>query len=61
VQNKKELTISGITVDKMRIEENLGRLYNCIFTANETVPENHGKVLLINKLPEEECFRQISI
>jgi hypothetical protein len=47
VQNKKELTISGIAVDKMRFEQNFGRHYNCIFTANETAPENLGKVLLI--------------
>jgi hypothetical protein len=31
VQNKKELTISGITVDKMKFEANFRRYYNSIF------------------------------
>jgi hypothetical protein len=35
VQNKKELTISGMDVDKMSIKETSGPFYNCIFTADE--------------------------
>jgi hypothetical protein len=38
VQNKKELTISGMDVDKMSDKETLRLFYSCIFTADETVP-----------------------
>jgi hypothetical protein len=43
VQNKKELTISGIYVDKLSDEENLWRFYSCIFTDGATMPENLRK------------------
>jgi hypothetical protein len=38
VQNKKELTISGMDVDKMNNKETLRLFYSCIFTADEKVP-----------------------
>jgi len=50
VQNKKELTISGMYVDKMSLEEIFRRLYSCTFTADETALENLRKMLLISKL-----------
>jgi hypothetical protein len=37
VQNKKELTISGMDVDKMNCKETLRLFYSCIFTAGEKV------------------------
>jgi len=48
LQNKKELTISGMDVDKMSIKETLGLFYSCIFTADETLPESLLKILLIS-------------
>jgi len=45
VQNKKELTISSLTVDKMKYKPDFRRYYSCIFTANETAPENLRKIL----------------
>jgi hypothetical protein len=47
VQIKKELTISGMDVDKMSIKETFRLFYNCIFTADGTAPEILRKILLI--------------
>jgi hypothetical protein len=43
VQNKKELTISGIYVDKMRNQEIFRRYYNCIFTVDKNTPEKEAQ------------------
>jgi len=48
VQNKKELTISSLCVDKMKVKEDFARHYNCIFTANEIAPEKLRNKLLMN-------------
>jgi len=61
VQNKKELTISGIYVDKMSFKEIFGRLYSCIFTADENVPLKPYKILLISKLLAVITCRSISV
>jgi hypothetical protein len=61
VQNKKELTISSLCVDKMKVKGDSARHYNCIFTADETAPENLRNVLLINILPAAVVCRQIFI
>jgi hypothetical protein len=45
VQIKKELTISGMDVDKMSIKETLWLFYNRIFTADGTAPEILRKIL----------------
>jgi len=34
----------------MKVQEESARYYNCIFTADETAPENPRKMLLISKL-----------
>jgi hypothetical protein len=44
-QIKKELTISGMDVDKMRNKETFGLFNNCIFTAEETALEILRKIL----------------
>jgi hypothetical protein len=45
VQIKKELTISGMDVDKMSIKETLWLFYNRIFTPDGTAPEILRKIL----------------
>jgi len=45
VQIKKELTISGMDVDKMSNKETLGLFYNRIFIAEEKAPEILRKIL----------------
>jgi hypothetical protein len=45
VQIKKELTISGMDVDKMSIKERLQLFYNRIFTPDGTAPEILRKIL----------------
>jgi len=46
-QNKKELTISGMDVDKMSIKEILRLFYSCILAADETMPQGLCKKLII--------------
>jgi len=41
----KELTISGMDVDKMSNKETWDLFYKCIFTAEETAPEILRKTL----------------
>jgi hypothetical protein len=48
VQNKKELTISGIYVDKMRNQGIFRRYYNRIFTVDENALKKMRNILLIS-------------
>jgi len=61
VQNKKELTISVLCVDKMKFKEDSTRHYNCIFTTDETAPEYLRKALLVNKLSAGLTWSRIFI
>jgi hypothetical protein len=45
-QIKKELTITGSSVDKMSNKELFTLFYSCIFTRNEIAPKKLCKILL---------------